>query len=101
MRQAAADEASSGNAAADGIVAAGWLGKGCGAHSVRALRQLHRATQVGKQGRESHSICYNPTALEGYNTQSRRVIEGRVCPSIDLVDNTCFVCASFFIGLFC
>ena len=36
-RAAAADEASSGNAAADDIVAAGWLGKGCGAHSVRAL----------------------------------------------------------------
>jgi len=37
-RAAAADEVSSGNAAADGIVAAGWLGKGCGAHSVRALQ---------------------------------------------------------------
>ena len=36
-RAAAADEASSGNAAADDIVVAGWLGKGCGAHSVRAL----------------------------------------------------------------
>ena len=36
-RAAAADEVSSGNAAADDIVAAGWLGKGCGAHSVRAL----------------------------------------------------------------
>ena len=35
--EAAADEASSGNAAADDTVAAGWLGKGCGAHSVRAL----------------------------------------------------------------
>jgi len=34
---AAADEASSGNAVADDIVAAGWLGKDCGAHSVRAL----------------------------------------------------------------
>ena len=53
MRQAAADEASSGNAAADGIVAAGWLGKGCGAHSVRALG----ATQVGKQGRERALRC--------------------------------------------
>jgi len=37
-REAAADEVSSGNAAADNIVAAEWLGKGCGAHSVRALR---------------------------------------------------------------
>ena len=36
-RAAAADEVGSSNAAADGIVAAGWLGKGCGAHSVRAL----------------------------------------------------------------
>jgi len=43
-RAAAADEAISGNAAADNTVAAGWLGKGCGAHSVRALRLLHRAT---------------------------------------------------------
>ena len=47
-REAAEDEVSNGNAAADNIVAAEWLGKGCGAHSVRALRQLHRATQVGK-----------------------------------------------------
>ena len=38
-RAAAADEASSGNAAADDIVATGWLGKGCGAHSVRTLNQ--------------------------------------------------------------
>ena len=52
QRAAAADEARSGNAAADDIVAAGWLGKGCGAHSVRALGQLHRATQISKQGRE-------------------------------------------------
>jgi len=51
-RAAAADEASSCNAAAGDIVAVGWLGKGCGAHSVRALRQLHRATQSGKKGRE-------------------------------------------------
>ena len=36
-RAAAADEGNSGNAAADDIVAAGWLGKGCGTHSVRAL----------------------------------------------------------------
>jgi len=36
-RAAAADEASSGNAAADDTAAVGWLGKGCGAHSVRAL----------------------------------------------------------------
>jgi len=43
-RAAAADEAISGNAAADNTVAAGWLVKGCGAHSVRALRLLHRAT---------------------------------------------------------
>jgi len=50
-RAVAVDEASSGNAAADDIVVAGWLGKGCGAHNVRALRQLHRATQGGKQGR--------------------------------------------------
>jgi len=34
-RDAAADKASSGNAAADDTVAAGWLGKGCGAHGVR------------------------------------------------------------------
>ena len=40
-RAAAADEVSSGKAAADDTVAAGWLGTGCGAHSVRALRQLH------------------------------------------------------------
>jgi len=51
-RAAGADQASSGNAAADDIVTAGWLGKGCGAHSVRALGQLHRATQISKQGRE-------------------------------------------------
>ena len=44
-----ADEASSGNAAADDTVAAGWLGKCCGAHGVRALRLLHRATQDDKQ----------------------------------------------------
>jgi len=36
-RAAVADEVSSGNALADDIVAAGWLGKGCGTHSVRAL----------------------------------------------------------------
>ena len=52
-RAAAAEEVSSGNTAADDIVTVGWLGKGCGAHSVRTLRQLHRATQVGKQGREA------------------------------------------------
>ena len=45
MRQAAA---SSGNAAADDTVETGWLGKGCGAHSVRALRLLHRSTHDGK-----------------------------------------------------
>jgi len=56
-RAAAADEVNSGNAAADNIVAAGWLGKGCGAHSVRALRHLHRTTQVGKQGRERAERC--------------------------------------------
>jgi len=56
-RAAAADEASSGNAAANDIVAAGWLGEGYGAHSVCALRQLHRATQVGKQGRERAVRC--------------------------------------------
>jgi len=56
-RAAAADEASSGNAAADDIVAAGWLGKDCDAHSVRALRQLHRATQSVKQGRERAVRC--------------------------------------------
>jgi len=49
-RAAAADKASSRNAGADNTVAAGWLGKGCGAHGVRALRLLHRATQGGKQG---------------------------------------------------
>jgi len=42
---AAADEEGGGNAAADNTVAAGWLGKGCGAHGVCALRLLHRATQ--------------------------------------------------------
>ena len=52
-RGAVADEASRGNAAADDIVGAGWLGKGCGAHSVRALG----ATQVGKQGRERALRC--------------------------------------------
>ena len=36
-RAAAADEVSSGNAVAEDIVAAGWLGKGCGAHSMREL----------------------------------------------------------------
>jgi len=36
-RAAEADEVSSGNAVAEDIVAAGWLGKGCGAHSMRAL----------------------------------------------------------------
>ena len=56
-RAAAADEASSGNAAADDIVAAGWLGQGCGAHSVRALRQLHRAIQGDKQGCERVVWC--------------------------------------------
>jgi len=56
-RAAAADEASSGNAAADDIVATGWLGKGCGARSVRALRLLHRATQGGKQGRARVVRC--------------------------------------------
>ena len=56
-RAAAADEVNSGNTAADDIVAAGWLGKGCGAHSVRAIRQLHMATQVGKQGRERALRC--------------------------------------------
>jgi len=39
-REAAAEEASSDNAAADNTVAAGWLGKGCGAHSVRSLLLL-------------------------------------------------------------
>ena len=56
-RAVAADEVSSGNAAADDIVAAGWLGKGCDAHSVRALGYLHRATQVGKHGRERALRC--------------------------------------------
>jgi len=56
-RAAAEDEVNSGNAVADDIVAAGWLGKGCGALSVRALRQLHRATQVGKQGRQRAELC--------------------------------------------
>jgi len=49
-RAAAADEASGGNAVEDNSVASGWLGKGCGAHGVRALRLLHRATQGSKQG---------------------------------------------------
>jgi len=48
MRQAAA---SSDIAAADDTVATGWLGKDCGAHGMRALRLLHRATQGGKQRR--------------------------------------------------
>jgi len=41
-RAAAVDEASSDKAAAGNTVAvaAGWLGKGCGAHGVRALRLL-------------------------------------------------------------
>ena len=56
---AAADEASSGNAAANDTVAAGWLGKGCGAHGVRALRLLHRATQGGKQGLARTARCRN------------------------------------------
>ena len=56
-RSTAADEANSGNTAADDIVAAGWLGQGCGAHSVCALRQLHRATQSGKQRRERAVQC--------------------------------------------
>jgi len=56
-RAAAADEARSGNAAADDIVAAGLLGQGCGAHSVHALRKLHRATQSGKQRRERAVLC--------------------------------------------
>jgi hypothetical protein len=55
-RAAAADEASSGNAAADDTVAAGWLGKGCGAHGVRALRLLHRATQGSKQRRARGAV---------------------------------------------
>jgi len=37
-RGAAADEASSGNVGADDIVTAGWLGQGCGAHSVRTMK---------------------------------------------------------------
>jgi len=45
------DEASSGNAAADNTVAAGWLGKSYGTHGVRALQLLHRATQGDKQRR--------------------------------------------------
>ena len=56
-RGAVADEASRGNAVADDIVGAGWLGKGCVAHSVRALQQLHRATQGGKQGRECRDLA--------------------------------------------
>ena len=56
-RAAAADDVNSGNAVADDIVAAGWLGKGCGAHSVRALRQLHRATQVGIQRPYFFNVC--------------------------------------------
>jgi len=55
-RAAAADEASSGNAAADDTVVAGWLGKGCGAHGMRALPLLHRATQGGKQRRASGTV---------------------------------------------
>jgi len=56
-RAEAADEASSGNAAADDTVAAGWLGKGCGAHSVCAIRLLHRATQGCKEGRAQVVRC--------------------------------------------
>ena len=48
-RAAAADEAISGNASADDTVAAGWLGKGCGAHGVRVLQLMHRATQGDKR----------------------------------------------------
>ena len=56
-RAAAADEASSGNSGADDIVTTGWLGQDCGAHSVRALPQLHRATQSSKQRREWAVRC--------------------------------------------
>jgi len=55
-RATAADEASSGNAAAYDTVAAEWLGKGCGTHGVRALRLLHRATQGGKQRRAPSTV---------------------------------------------
>jgi len=50
-RAATADEASSGNASADDTVTAGWLAKGCGAHGVRALQLLHRATHGGQKRR--------------------------------------------------
>jgi len=53
MRQAAA---SSGNAAADDTVATGWLGKGCGAHGMRALKLLHMVTQGGKQRRTRGAV---------------------------------------------
>jgi len=52
-------EAGGGNATADNTVVAGWLGKGCGAHGVCALRLLHRATQGGKQGRARATRCRN------------------------------------------
>ena len=48
-RAGVADEASSGNAAADDTVTAGWLPKGCGAHGMRALRLLHSVTQGGEE----------------------------------------------------
>ena len=56
-RTEAVDESNNGNAAADDTVAVGWLGKGCGAHSVRAIRLLHRATQGGKQGHAQAVRC--------------------------------------------
>jgi len=53
MRQAAAG---SDNAAADDTVATGWLGIGCGAYGMRALRLLHIATQGGKQRRARGAV---------------------------------------------
>jgi len=55
-RAPAADEASSGNAAAYDTVAAGWLGKGCDTHGVHVLRLLRRTTQGGKQRRARGTV---------------------------------------------
>jgi len=50
-REAAADGAGGGSAAAGSPVTAGWLGKGCGTRGVHALRLLQRAIQSGKKRR--------------------------------------------------
>jgi len=79
-RASAADEASSGNATADDIVAAGWLDQGCGAHSVRALRQLHRATQSG------YDSC------TGQHKVVNKGVSGRYCVVIWLTCDATLMC---------